>query len=244
MDDLPVTTVDASVGTPPARPPGDQGEEEKVPRLGLSHPVGDHVEVLSQQLLAEEEPCRGHCPSHCLGTQPCFRATGALGTLAASLICCLIPHPGWLKHNLGLGLHGWKSSGKGLPPLGAEAPMGAEEKAGCAGFDPVVPGVRQAVQDMGQCQHLPAWRCSPGGTNILHQPQWHLCHSSALAWAAVTPCPSTWVGFSCQHPQICLPRNPASARVGGTASPGLAGSEGGSSPVGRGGRARQGPVPS
>lgn len=57
------------MGTPPAGAPGGQWEEEEVPRLGLSHPIGDHVEVLSQQLLAEEEPCCGHCSSHCLGTQ-------------------------------------------------------------------------------------------------------------------------------------------------------------------------------
>lgn len=85
VDDLPVPAVDASVGAPPAKAPRGQREEEEVPRLGLSHPVGDDVEVLSQQPLAEEEPCRGHCPSHCLGTQLCFRATGALGTPAVSL---------------------------------------------------------------------------------------------------------------------------------------------------------------
>lgn len=209
VDDLPVPAVDASVGAPPAKAPRGQREEEEVPRLGLSHPVGDDVEVLSQQPLAEEEPCRGHCPSHCLGTQLCFRATGALGTPAASLTCWLITHHWWLKHSLGPGLRGWKPFGKGLPPPGAEAPMGAEEKAGWAGCGSVVPGVRWQCRAQGQCQHLPAWSCSPGGTNTLHQPQWHPCHGSALAWAAATPCPSTWLAFSCQHPQTCHTQEPS-----------------------------------
>lgn len=51
--------------------------------------------------------------------------------------------------------------------------MGAEEKAGCAGFGPDVPGLRRAVQGTGAmpeltCLELFTWR-----DKNLHQLQWH-----------------------------------------------------------------------
>lgn len=121
VDDLPITAVDTSVGTPPARAPRGQWEEEEVPRLGLSHPIGDHIEVLAQQPLAEEECRSARCPSYSLGTRVCFRDTGTLATLAASPTHWLIPN----SHG-GLGtvwdsMNG-ESPKKRPPPLGIEHP--------------------------------------------------------------------------------------------------------------------------
>lgn len=68
----------------------------------------------------------------------------------------------------------------------------------------------------------------------------------AQPWPGLLPPPAQapdWDSHA-STPKPAVPRSPASARPGGTASPGLAGSEGGSSPVGRGGRARRGLSPS
>lgn len=224
VDDLPVTAVDTSVGTPPARAPRGQREEEEVPGLGLGHPVGHNVEVLTHQPLAEEERRRARHPGHRLGTRPCFRATGVPGTSAASPIRWLILHPWWLGH-----------SSEKVPPFpGAEHPWVLRKGSACW-IGPCC--ARGEMGGVGHSWDLPAWSRSPGRKNTQCQPR--RCWGDG-PWAPVSWCHPLPEVLVPAPPEPVIPRSPASARAGGTARPGLAGSAPGCSPVGRGGRASLG----